>query len=110
MSTRTSGAVDEKQGSHPAKDVPQACGSALGEPVDQRIKIRQAATYAIHQSKEVVDTAYHEAGATAIFDANPFERRFRDVNTVTQQVQGRRSHFETVGQHLLGGQAHQRWL
>ena len=40
--------------------------------------------------------------ATAIFDANPFERRFRDVNTVTQQVQGRRSHFETVGQHLLG--------
>ena len=78
--------------------------------LDQRIKIRQAATYAIHQSKEVVDTAYHEAGATAIFDSNPFERRFRDVNTVTQQVQGRRSHFETVGQHLLGGQAHQRWL
>ena len=40
--------------------------------------------------------------ATAIFDANPFERRFRDVNTVTQQVQGRRSHFETIGQYLLG--------
>ena len=30
--------------------------------------------------------------------------------TVTQQVQGRRSHFETVGQHLLGGQPHPRWL
>ena len=41
--------------------------------------IRQASTYAIHQAKEVVDVAYHEAGATAIFDANPFERRFRDV-------------------------------
>ncbi len=52
------------------------------------MKIRQAATYAIHQAKEVVDVAYHEAGTTAIFDANPFERRFRDVNTVTQQVQG----------------------
>ena len=78
--------------------------------LDQRIRIRQASTYAIHQAKEIVDTAYHEAGATAIFDANPFERRFRDVNTVTQQVQGRRSHFETVGQHLLGGQPHPRWL
>jgi hypothetical protein len=77
---------------------------------EQRIAIRQAATFAIHQAKEVVDVAYHEAGATAIFDANPFERRFRDVNTVTQQVQGRRSHFETVGQHLLGSQANLRWL
>jgi alkylation response protein AidB-like acyl-CoA dehydrogenase len=77
---------------------------------DQRIAIRQAATFAIHQAKEVVDVAYHEAGATAIFDANPFERRFRDVNTVTQQVQGRRSHFETVGQHLLGSQPNLRWL
>jgi indole-3-acetate monooxygenase len=77
---------------------------------EQRIAIRQASTYAIHQAKEVVDIAYHEAGATAIFDANPFERRFRDVNTVTQQVQGRRSHFETVGQHLLGASANLRWL
>ncbi len=77
---------------------------------EQRIAIRQASTFAIHQAKEVVDVAYHEAGSTAIFDANPFERRFRDVNTVTQQVQGRRSHFETVGQHLLGAQTNLRWL
>ena len=65
---------------------------------------------AIHQAKEVVDLAYHEAGATAIFDANPFERRFRDINTVTQQVQGRRSHFETIGQHLLGSNPSLRWV
>jgi alkylation response protein AidB-like acyl-CoA dehydrogenase len=77
---------------------------------DQRMAIRQASTYAIHQAKEVVDVAYHEAGATAIFDANPFERRFRDVNTVTQQVQGRRSHFETIGQHLLGAPPNLRWV
>ena len=29
---------------------------------DQRIAIRQASTFAIHQAKEVVDVAYHEAG------------------------------------------------
>ncbi|MGC1411395.1 MAG: acyl-CoA dehydrogenase family protein [Acetobacteraceae bacterium] len=89
------------------QDAVQIAGELTTE---QRIAIRQAATFAIHQAKEVVDVAYHEAGATAIFDANPFERRFRDVNTVTQQVQGRRSHFETVGQHLLGSQANLRWL
>ena len=77
---------------------------------DQRIAIRQASTFSIHQAKEVVDVAYHEAGSTAIFDANPFERRFRDVNTVTQQVQGRRSPFETIGQHLLGAQTTLRWV
>jgi alkylation response protein AidB-like acyl-CoA dehydrogenase len=79
-------------------------------PTEHRMKIRQAATYAIHQAKEVVDVAYHEAGSTAIFDSNPFERRFRDVNTVTQQVQGRRSHFETIGLHILGGNPSLRWI
>lgn len=89
----------------------QAAVPIAGElTTDQRMAIRQAATYAIHQAKEVVDVAYHEAGATAIFDVNPFERRFRDVNTVTQQVQGRRSHFETVGQYLLGSQPSLRWV
>ncbi len=70
--------------------------------LDQRMTIRLAATFAIHQARDVVDTAYHAAGATAIFTANPFERRFRDIHTVSQQLQGRQQHFETVGQYLLG--------
>jgi alkylation response protein AidB-like acyl-CoA dehydrogenase len=64
--------------------------------------IRLASTWAIHQAREVVDTVYHAAGATAIFESNPFERRFRDLHTVIQQYQGRQAHFETVGQILLG--------
>jgi alkylation response protein AidB-like acyl-CoA dehydrogenase len=70
--------------------------------LDQRMTIRLASTFAIHQSMAVVDIAYHAAGASAIFAANPFERRFRDIHTVSQQLQGRQQHFETVGQHLLG--------
>ena len=70
--------------------------------LDQRMTIRLASTFAIHQSLHVVDTAYHAAGSTAIFEENPFERRFRDIHTVSQQLQGRREHFETVGQYLLG--------
>jgi indole-3-acetate monooxygenase len=70
--------------------------------LDQRMVIRLASTFAIHQSLQVVDTAYHAAGSTAIFEENPFERRFRDIHTVSQQLQGRQEHFETVGQYLLG--------
>ncbi len=68
----------------------------------QRVRIRLAATYAIHQAKEAADVAYHAAGATAVFTSSAFERRFRDLHTVTQQLQGRLAHFETVGRFLLG--------
>jgi alkylation response protein AidB-like acyl-CoA dehydrogenase len=70
--------------------------------LDQRVLIRLCATYAIHQAREVVETAYHAAGATAIFASSAFERRFRDMHAVTQQLQGRQAHFEAVGQFLLG--------
>jgi alkylation response protein AidB-like acyl-CoA dehydrogenase len=70
--------------------------------LDQRMLIRLAATYAIEQATAVVDTVHHAAGATAIFTSAGFDRRFRDVHAVTQQVQGRASHFETVGQFRLG--------
>jgi indole-3-acetate monooxygenase len=70
--------------------------------MDHNTTIRLASTWAIHQARDVVDMAYHAAGATAIFENNPFERRFRDVHTVIQQYQGRQAHFETVGQALLG--------
>jgi alkylation response protein AidB-like acyl-CoA dehydrogenase len=69
---------------------------------DHEVTIRMASTFAIHESATVADMAYHEAGASAIFVANPFERRFRDLHAVAQQMQGRRSNFELVGQRLLG--------
>ena len=63
--------------------------------------MRLAASHAIRQATEVADMAYHAAGATAIFESHPFERRFRDIHAIAQQLQGRRSHFETVGKYLL---------
>jgi alkylation response protein AidB-like acyl-CoA dehydrogenase len=70
--------------------------------VPQRLDIRMAATFAIHEAKTVADVAWEVAGATAIFSSSPFERRFRDIRTVTQQLQGRRSHLQEVGAYLLG--------
>jgi hypothetical protein len=70
--------------------------------LDQRASLRLASVYAAHQAKDVANTVYHNAGATAIFEDNPFERRFRDIHTVIQQVQGQYHNFEMVGQVLLG--------
>jgi alkylation response protein AidB-like acyl-CoA dehydrogenase len=78
--------------------------------LDQRMAIRQASTYAIHEARDVATAVFHEAGSTAIFDNQPFERRLRDINSVSQQLQGRRAHFETIGQHLLGMEAGLRWV
>jgi indole-3-acetate monooxygenase len=70
--------------------------------VDQRIDIRMATTFAIHEAKAVAEAAWEVAGATAIFDNGPFERRMRDIRTLTQQVQGRKSHLQETGGYLLG--------
>jgi len=76
---------------------------ASGElTISQRIDIRMAATFAIHEAKAVADTAWEVASASAIFVSSPFECRFRDIHTITQQVQGRKSHLQEVGAYLLG--------
>lgn len=69
---------------------------------DQRIRIRLASTFAIQEAKTAADIAYHSAGATAIFAAQNYERRYRDLHAVTQQTQGHKVHYQTVGSYLLG--------
>jgi indole-3-acetate monooxygenase len=76
-----------------------ARGDALTE--EHRIALRLAATWTIHQAVSVVDTAYHMAGATAVFSANKFERRFRDMHAIAQQIQARDTHYEDVGRMIL---------
>lgn len=79
---------------------------AVGETgelsLEQNTLICLASTWAIDQAREVVSTLYHGAGATAIFDNRPFERRFRDMHTASQQAQGRQAHYETIGRVLFG--------
>jgi alkylation response protein AidB-like acyl-CoA dehydrogenase len=73
-------------------------------PIDlaDRARVRLACTNAIHGAVEVANFAYKAAGVDAIFPGSPFERRFRDIHTLSQQIQARSSHFEQVGQILLG--------
>jgi len=70
--------------------------------LDRRVAMRLAVTFAINQATEVTAAVYRAAGATAIFDTAPFERRFRDAHAVSQQVQARPTHYVTVGRHMVG--------
>jgi alkylation response protein AidB-like acyl-CoA dehydrogenase len=79
----------------------QAGESAPIEIAD-RARVRLACTNAIQAATEVADYAYEAAGVDAIFPGSPFERRFRDMHTLSQQIQARGAHFEQVGQVLLG--------
>jgi alkylation response protein AidB-like acyl-CoA dehydrogenase len=79
-------------------------GVCDAEPIDipARAAVRLACAQAILAANEVADESYKAAGVSAIFDGNPFVRRFRDIHTLLQQIQSREAHFESVGQILLG--------
>lgn len=75
------------------------------QPIDSgdRARIRLGCTQAIHAAEATGNWVYKAAGTSAIFIGTPFERRFRDLHTLSQQIQAREAHFETVGRVLLNG-------
>jgi indole-3-acetate monooxygenase len=70
--------------------------------VPARARVRLACAFAIQTAEAVADYAYKAAGVDAIFLGTAFERRFRDIHTLSQQIQSRTAHFESVGQIMLG--------
>jgi alkylation response protein AidB-like acyl-CoA dehydrogenase len=75
------------------------------EPLDalQRARVRLGCSYAIQNAIEVADRVYKAAGTSAIFLGTRFERRFRDIHTLSQQIQSRDAHFEMVGRVMFKG-------
>ena len=70
--------------------------------VEERIQLRMAGTHAIRESARVVDILYNLSGSSSIFASAAIQRRFQDAHVITQQVQGREAHYETVGQYFVG--------
>ena len=71
-------------------------------PVDLRAKLRLSITYSMNQARDVANFVFQASGTNAIFEANPFERRFRDIHTVSAQGQSHVWNYEPVGQVFLG--------
>jgi alkylation response protein AidB-like acyl-CoA dehydrogenase len=83
-------------------EIYRRAGPATPIDVIDRARARLAGSHAITNAVAVGDYTYKAAGVDAIFPGSPFERRFRDLHTLAQQIQSRDAHYETVGQVLLG--------
>ncbi len=70
------------------------------EPLRQRLRL--AATHAMRESVSVVDQIYELSGSDSIFQDHPIQRCFQDIHTLSQQIQGRPSHYRSVGRFILG--------
>lgn len=92
------------------RDAWHACAESGRLGYEHRIQLRLASTWAIRQAREVVEACYGDAGASAIFEGNPFERRLRDMHAVSQQIQASPMHFQSVGDYRLGGKPGNRYL
>ena len=83
-------------------EIYRRAGPAAAIDVTDRARARLAGSNAISSAIEVADYTYKAAGVDAIFPGSLFERRFRDIHTVSQQIQSRDAHYETIGQVFLG--------
>ena len=77
-----------------------ACGNELS--LADRAGLRIASLTAAEQSTAAVDLLYRLAGSTAIFQASPLERCWRDVHTAAQHMQVQDCRWETAGRVLFG--------
>jgi indole-3-acetate monooxygenase len=84
------------------KDIYAHADDVAAIDTPERVRVRLACAHAIATSESVADWCYKAAGTTSIFLGSAFERRYRDLHTVSQQIQSRAQHFETVGQILMG--------
>lgn len=70
--------------------------------LERRVNLRLATTHAIRLAAQIIENVYSASGATAAFEGNLIQRHFQDIHVITQHLQGRLSHYETVGQHWMG--------
>ena len=82
-------------------DVLQGLYGKAKHTTEDRARVRLASVHAIHEALAVCDFAHKAAGVDAIFPGSQFEQRFRDMHTLSQQIQSRSGHYTAVGQVML---------
>ncbi len=85
------------------RDIYDRAGAVEAIGSEDRVRLRLACAHGIHAAIEIADYVYKAAGTSAIFKGTPFERRFRDMHTMSQQIQSRDAHFEAVGRVMFNG-------
>lgn len=70
--------------------------------IDERLRVRQAATYAAEQCVDAVDTCYRLGGGSSVDAGTSLARCFRDIHTASAHIMISSRTYETVGRQLLG--------
>lgn len=70
--------------------------------LEQRARLRLAATQTVRDAARAVDLAYECGGATSIYADSALQRRFRDVHVATQHILVAPATYELAGRVLLG--------
>ena len=83
-------------------EVWQAAASGAAVTLEQRARLRLAATQTVRDAAKAVDLAYECGGATSIYADSPLQRRFRDVHVATQHILVAPATYELAGRVLLG--------
>ena len=85
------------------EDLHAGAGDTGAMELEDRARLRLATIEVIGSAIGIADRIHKAAGVSAIFAGEgEFERRFRDIHTLSQQVQSRDSHFEEAGAIMLG--------
>jgi alkylation response protein AidB-like acyl-CoA dehydrogenase len=92
------------------KDVWDTADDIAPIDLNARVRVRLGCAHAISSAVAVADHVYKAAGTSAIFPNTPFERRFRDIHTLSQQIQCRDAHFEAVGRVMFNGDPDEAFL
>ena len=65
-------------------------------------RVLSTVAWVVETSTRIVDACYQAAGASAIYDQSPLQRRLRDIHTLTQHASVQENVFMTVGAEKLG--------
>ncbi len=71
-------------------------------PIEMRARVRRAGAHVTECAVEAVQLCYRAAGGSAVFEAAPFERALRDVNTAASHITLRRTMMEEAGRVAFG--------
>jgi indole-3-acetate monooxygenase len=70
--------------------------------LEQRARIRAAATWATNAAASVVETAYRAGSGSSLYASSPLQRRLRDANALTQHFALKLDTFTLAGAVLAG--------
>jgi indole-3-acetate monooxygenase len=70
--------------------------------LEDRARIRAAAAWTTTHAATVVDAAYQAGGGSSVYEANPLQRRWRDVHAITQHFLVKPDTLTTAGAVFAG--------